>query len=122
MTRFVKLTTSEYRNYGDMSFEEGRIARKLAQVARQQKETDGQNDNSNGDGNSDPVPFCDGNVHSRQADQAIDVMLFLSLWISKHEGRESWLNWLRFQTAEPADDERERGEYLADWFDELEVG
>jgi len=38
MTRFVKLTTSEYRNYGDMSYEEGRIARKLAQVARQQKE------------------------------------------------------------------------------------
>ena len=40
MTRFVKLTTSEYRNYGDMSFEEGRIARKLAQVAREKQERD----------------------------------------------------------------------------------
>ena len=38
MTRFVTLSPSEYRAYGDMSFEEWRIARKLAQVARQQKE------------------------------------------------------------------------------------
>ena len=52
----------------------------------------------------------------------MDVNLFLSLWINRNEGRESWLNWLRFQTAEPAANEQERGEYLADWFDELEVG
>ena len=52
----------------------------------------------------------------------MDARLFLSLWISKHEGRGAWLNWLRFQTAEPVEDEQERGEYLADWFDELEVG
>jgi len=52
----------------------------------------------------------------------MDARLFLSLWISKHEGRESWLNWLSFQHTEPVKDERERGEYLADWFDELEVG
>ena len=49
MTRFVKLTTSEYRAYGDMSFEEGRIARKLAQVAREKQERDNvrANDDSN---------------------------------------------------------------------------
>ena len=52
----------------------------------------------------------------------MDAKLFVSLWISKWEGRESWLNWLSFQTAEPVEDERERGEYLADYFDELEVG
>ena len=52
----------------------------------------------------------------------MDAKLFLSLWINRNEGRESWLNWLRFQKAEPANDEQERGEYLADWFDELEVG
>ena len=52
----------------------------------------------------------------------MDARLFLSLWINRNEGRESWLNWLRFQTVKPVEDERERGEYLADWFDELEVG
>ena len=57
MTRFVKLTTSEYRAYGDMSFEEGRIARKLAQVARQQKERD--NVRADDDGN-----WMLGNLHS----------------------------------------------------------
>ena len=50
MTKFVKLTTSEYRAYGDMSFEEGRIARKLAQVAREKQERDNvrANDDSGG--------------------------------------------------------------------------
>ena len=52
----------------------------------------------------------------------MDARLFLSLWINRNEGRESWLNWLRFQTAEPADDEQERGEKVAKYFDELEVG
>jgi len=52
----------------------------------------------------------------------MDAKLFISLWIGKWEGRAAWLNWLQCQKAEPANDERERGEYLADWFDELEVG
>ena len=52
----------------------------------------------------------------------MDAQLFVSLWIKRNEGRGAWLNWLRFQTAEPVEDERERGEYLADYCDELEVG
>ena len=52
----------------------------------------------------------------------MDAKLFVSLWIGKWEGRAAWLNWLRFQTADSLDNEQERGEYLADWFDELEVG
>jgi len=52
----------------------------------------------------------------------MDAQLFVSLWIKRNEGRESWLNWLRFQTAEPPDDEQERGEKVSKYFDELEVG
>jgi hypothetical protein len=51
----------------------------------------------------------------------MDAMLFLSLWIGKHEGRADWLDWLQCQTAEPMEDERERGERVAKYFDELEV-
>ena len=52
----------------------------------------------------------------------MDAQLFVSLWINRNEGRGDWLDWLRFQTAEPVDDEQERGEIVAKYFDELEVG
>jgi len=52
----------------------------------------------------------------------VDVKLFLSLWINRNEGRADWLDWLQCQTAEPVDDEQERGEKVAKYFDELEVG
>jgi len=52
----------------------------------------------------------------------MDARLFLSLWIKLNEGRADWLDWLSFQTTEPAGDEQEHGEKVAKYFDELEVG
>ena len=52
----------------------------------------------------------------------MDAQLFVSLWIKRNEGRAAWLNWLQCQKAEPANDEQERGEKVAKYFDELEVG
>ena len=51
----------------------------------------------------------------------MDAKLFVSLWIKRNEGRAAWLNWLRFQTAPPLDNEQERGEIVAKYFDDLEV-